>query len=96
MKEKTVEDHLVSEMEKAFPGLEQRKFEIQRNDPDRIFFLPGGRAVLVETKRPKKTLRPGQQRAINRFLKLGFEAYWADTKEKVDLLIERLKLGAGL
>jgi len=93
MKELTVEKHLVKKLKENFPTAEIRKYEAQRNDADRIILLPQGRCVFVETKRPKKDLRPGQERAFKRLHKLGFEAYVANTKELVDELIVFLKSG---
>jgi hypothetical protein len=65
--------------------------------PDRLAILPGGRAMLVELKRPKsKGRRKGQlspkQRIVLHLLQtLGMEAWHASTKEEID---ERLFRGA--
>lgn len=88
--EVSIEEYLVKQIKKHFSHFELRKFEAQRNDPDRLLFLPEGRAVLVEVKRPKADLRDGQIRAAKRFKALGFDVYSANTKEKVDDLIKTL------
>jgi hypothetical protein len=93
MKELSVEKYFVNKIAEAFPTAEVRKYECQMHDPDRILLLPGNRCVFVEVKRPGKDLRPGQERAFRRLHNLGFEAYVANTKEKVDLLIRHLKIG---
>lgn len=90
-KELTVEEHFIAEMKVAFPTAQVHKYEIRRGEPDRLCLLPGGRAVFVELKRPDGEPRPEQRRALQRLSDLGFEATWADTKDKVDALIARLK-----
>jgi len=92
-KEITVEQHFVDEMKKAFPTAQIHKYEIRRSEPDRICLLPGGRCVFVELKRPGKDLREEQVRAAKRLITLGFQHYTANTKEKVDRMVEYLKTG---
>jgi hypothetical protein len=90
VKEFVIEDYYVAQIEKHFPGSQTHKYEIRRTEPDRITLIPGGIAVFVELKRPKKEPREDQYRALERLTKLGFFADWANTKEGVDYLIERL------
>lgn len=90
IKEKTVEKHFCDEMQKAFPDCEIFKFEVRRGEPDRIVLLPGGRTFFVELKRPGESLRPEQERALQRKRNLGFEAYWANTKTMVDEIIFKI------
>jgi hypothetical protein len=92
MIEKIVEDYFIKQMKIHFPEAEIFKFEVRKNEPDRICFLPGGRTVFVELKRPGAKPRDGQIRALNRKKALGFEAYWADSKERVDEIISEIKL----
>lgn len=40
--------------------------------PDRIFWLPGGKPVLIEFKRPGGKISPKQQYQIDRLKKLGY------------------------
>ena len=90
-KETTVERYFVATLKEAFPEAQVHKYEVRRSEPDRLCLLPGGRAVFVELKRPKKTLRPEQARAAQRLQDLGFEVYWANTQETAAQLIEFLK-----
>ena len=90
-KEIAIEQYFVTALKGAFPEAQVHKYEVRRSEPDRLCLLPGGRAVFVELKRPKKTLRPEQVRAVQRLQDLGFEVYWANTTETVAQLIEFLK-----
>ena len=90
VKEKTVEDYFCKRVKEEFPGAEVLKFETRRGEPDRIALLPGGKAIFVELKRPGKLPRPEQERALQRKRDLGFYAYYANTKEMVDEILERL------
>lgn len=90
VKEFVIEDYYVAQIEKHFPGSQTHKYEIRRTEPDRITLIPGGITAFVELKRPKKEPRDEQYRALDRLAKLGFFADWANTKEGVDVLIERL------
>ena len=90
MRESTVEKHLADRV-KAIGG---RAYKFvspgRRNVPDRLVLLPGGRLVFVETKAPRKSLRPGQARERRRLEALGFVVEVAKTKEEVDGFIERV------
>jgi predicted Fe-S protein YdhL (DUF1289 family) len=89
-KEDTVEDHFVKEFKKAFPQGQIHKYEIRRSEPDRICLLPGGVTVFIELKRPGKELREEQERAARRLGDLGFDCYWANTKELVDKVVAEM------
>lgn len=91
VKEKTIEDYLCRRIREEFIGAEVLKFEARRGEPDRIILLPGGKTVFVEVKRPGKQPRPEQERALQRKRTLGFVALYANTKEKVEELVEILK-----
>ena len=90
VKEETVESYYLKAIAEAFPGSETVKYEVRRGEPDRLTLLPGGKAIFVELKRPNKHPRPEQERALERKRKLGFDAHYANTKEKVDALIAYL------
>ena len=91
VREHIIEKYYIDRMAEEFPGCITRKFEALTNDPDRITFLPNGRAVLVELKRPDKEPRSGQYRAIKRYNDLGIFTDWANSKPMVDALIEKIK-----
>lgn len=66
--------------------------------PDRIVLLPGGRALFVETKRPKGGRIEPMQQMWKKWLKeLGFQHYFIHDEDAVyylDLIIKDL-LGGG-
>lgn len=96
-KECVVEAYFITEFKKAFPQGQVHKYEIRRSEPDRICLLPGGVTVFIELKRPGKELREEQERAARRLGDLGFDCYWANTKELVDKAIAEMveKYGSG-
>lgn len=52
--------------------------------PDRIVFLPGGKIIFVELKRPGEKPTPLQDRIIGMLRGLGADVRVADSMEKVD------------
>src|ERR1700761_1630652 len=55
-------------------GIGSLKLNVQgrRNEPDRIFFVPGGKPLLIEFKRQGMYPRPGQQKRIEELVDLGY------------------------
>jgi hypothetical protein len=91
IKEDVIEDYLVLQVEKM--GGRAIKFNPHNNRglPDRICFFKGGFALLVEVKRPGLRPRKNQERQLQMFRRLGFQATWADTKARVDQVIAWVK-----
>lgn len=58
--------------------------------PDRIVFLPGGRAVYVELKAPGKKPTKLQEYQQERLRALGQDVRVIDSREAVDALIKEL------
>lgn len=58
--------------------------------PDRLVFLPGGRIVLVELKKPGGKLSLLQKKMRKKFNKLGFKYYIVDSYEKVEDMINEI------
>jgi hypothetical protein len=52
--------------------------------PDRIVFLPGGKIIFVELKRPGEKTTPLQDRIIEILRGLGADVRVVDSMEKVD------------
>lgn len=58
---------------------------------DRTAFLPGGRVIIAELKRPKYGRRAALQIArIEQLVAMGHEAYFLKTREEVDAVLCRL------
>ncbi len=91
IKEDEIEDYLVAEVAKM--GGEAIKMNPHNNRglPDRQCFFPGGFLLLVEVKRPGLRPRKNQERKLERFRKMGFQATWADTKKRVDEILAWVK-----
>ena len=91
MREKTVEQKLVSEVKKAggicpkwvAPGFD--------GVPDRIAMFPGGRIAFVEVKAPGKKPRPLQV-SVHRILeRLGFHTYVLDGTEQIKAILDEIE-----
>ena len=76
--ESYIEKHVVKAAEAA--GFMQRKISYvnRRGAPDRFFFGPGGRLILVEFKKGGEKPEPHQEREIARLRNLGFEVHVID------------------
>ena len=91
MREKTVEQKLVSEVKKAggicpkwvAPGFD--------GVPDRIVMLPGGRIAFVEVKAPGEKPRPLQAARHELLKRLGFRVYILDEIEKIGGIIDEIR-----
>lgn len=91
MREKTVEQKLVSEVKKAggicpkwvAPGFD--------GVPDRIVMLPGGRIAFVEVKAPGEKPRPLQAARHVLLRRLGFRVYILDEIEKIGGIIDEIR-----
>ena len=91
MREKTVEQKLVSEVKKAggicpkwvAPGFD--------GVPDRIVMLPGGRIAFVEVKAPGEKPRPLQAARHLLLRRVGFRVYILDEIEKIGGIIDEIR-----
>lgn len=91
MREKTVEQKLVSEVKKAggicpkwvAPGFD--------GVPDRIAMFPGGRIAFVEVKAPGEKPRPLQAARHVLLRRLGFRVYILDEIEKIGGMIDEIR-----
>lgn len=91
MREKTVEQKLVSEVKKAggicpkwvAPGFD--------GVPDRIVMFPGGRIAFVEVKAPGEKPRPLQAVRHELLRRLGFRVYILDEIEKIGGMIDEIR-----
>ena len=70
MKEKDIESTVSKWASKN--GLLHQKLLGEKGMPDRIFYTPGGKPVLVEFKKPNQSARKLQKYYHDRLMKLGF------------------------
>ena len=91
MREKTVEQKLVSAVKAAggicpkwvAPGFDGM--------PDRIVLLPHGRLAFVEVKAPGKKPRPLQESRHGMLRALGFKVYVLDRPEQIGGIIDEIR-----
>jgi hypothetical protein len=84
MKESTVEDHLVEQVEKRGGFCPKTVWLGRRGCPDREVVWPWGLIDKVETKRPKGgKYGAGQENAHKEYAKRGVPVYLLNTKGKV-------------
>lgn len=71
-------------------GFMQRKvvYMNRAGSPDRWFFGPGARLIIIEFKAPGKTPEPHQEREIKRLRDLGFEVHVIDSIDAGRALFE--------
>ena len=72
-------------------GVLQSKFTPagQRGWPDRIFWVAGGRPLLVEFKRKGKQLQKLQQHVVAQLESLNYDICWTDNYEEAIAAIQR-------
>ncbi len=89
MRERVIEEHLRLRVQQA--GGLALKFvsPSMRGVPDRIVFLPEGRIVLVELKRPGEVPEPHQARLHERLRRLGVCVLVLDSIESIDWIFSR-------
>lgn len=89
MREREIEQYLIRRVREA--GGLQRKFVSpgHRGVPDRIVVL-NGCVSFVELKAPGEDLRPDQVREHLKLRAAGANTYMFNTKETVDIFIERM------
>jgi hypothetical protein len=74
-------------------GIDNIKLKLfSRSYPDRLFFVPGGKPLMIEFKRPGEALRKFQAYTIKRLKKLGYDIEVCDSSEDaLKLVAYRLK-----
>lgn len=91
MREKQVEQNLVSEVKKRggiCPKWVSPSFD---GVPDRLVFLPNGKFGLVEVKAPGGKPRPLQVIRHKMFDRLGFKVHVLDSVEKIGEVIDEIE-----
>jgi hypothetical protein len=88
VKESTVEEYLVKQVELKGGICEKHVAPGRRDVPDRLVTWSWGAMDLVETKAPGKKPRAGQMRDHCERAKRGIPVYVLDTKLKVDRYVD--------
>lgn len=88
--ESPIEGWVVTEAESTL-GLTSIKLNLRGNRawPDRLFFVPGGRPVLIEFKRPGDDLRPLQVHRRNQLTRWGYDVFSTDDRNTAILYLTR-------
>lgn len=90
VKESTVEDYLVEQVEAHGAFCPKTVWLGRRGCPDREVVWPWGDIDKAETKRPKGgRYEAGQEQAHKDYAKRGVPVYLLNTKEKVDIYVLR-------
>ena len=73
-------------VKREFPAILALKIHV-RHWPDTVFFLPGGKTVFIEFKRPGQKPRFGQNAYLERLEKHGFDVHVVDDVDQgIDIL----------
>ena len=92
MREKSVEQRLQEEAKKIGGKAYKLSAAVDAGMPDRLVCIPGGKAIFVETKRPKGGRLSHIQRYRHKELRLmGFDVRVINTGEAVEEFIAECK-----
>ena len=92
MREKSVEQRLQEEVKKICGKAYKLSAAVDAGMPDRLVCIPGGKAIFVETKRPKGGRLSHIQRYRHKELQLmGFDVRVINTGEAVEEFIAECK-----
>lgn len=85
MLESAVEKYLCDRVREAGGFTRKVVYQGRKGAPDRHCYLPGGKLIIAECKRPEGgKLHPLQEAEINKLKAVGFEVHVINTKEQVD------------
>lgn len=90
MRETAVERYLRSRVEKLGGWCVKLVPASHSGLPDRIVFLPDGRTLLVETKRPGGSVRPVQTEVFGRLARINHPVAVLSSMDEVDQWIDAL------
>lgn len=68
-------------------------FRGRRGWPDKFYFFPGGRLLLVEYKRPGEEAEPDQKAIHRKLRRRGFQVLVIDQVEEARSMVRRFGLG---
>ena len=91
--EKNIEAYLVGKVEEAGGLCLKFTSHTETGYPDRLVLLPGGRTAWVELKSQGEKPRRIQEVRMEKLRLLGFDVHVADSKEKVNEIMEGFSRG---
>ena len=91
MREKYIEQQLVSEVKKQGGICPKCVCPNYAGMPDRLVFLPDGKFALVEVKAPGETPRPLQTSRHRLLRKLGFKVYVLDAPDQIGGILDEIR-----
>ena len=91
MREKTIEEKLVTAVKAAGGVCWKFTSPGTAGVPDRIVLMPSGRIGFVEVKAPGKKPRPLQRLRIKTLQRLGFKTFVLDSPEQIGGIIDAIR-----
>ena len=91
MREKTIEQKLVSEVKKRGGICPKWVFPSFDGMPDRIVLMPHSHVAFVEVKAPGEKPRPLQQSRHRMLRRLGFKVFVLDAIENIGGIIDEIQ-----
>lgn len=88
--EKSIETYLVRKVKSAGGLCLKFTSHVETGYPDRLLLMPGGRLAWVEVKSKGRKPRALQSLRMGELSRLGFSVRVADSKAKVDAILEGL------
>jgi hypothetical protein len=94
MKESAIEKYLVAQAKARGAFVRKVTYQGRKGAPDRWLFYPRGFLLIVELKRPGEKPEPLQLNEMQKLRNAGFYVAWADSREKVDAILDHAEMYA--
>ena len=94
MKESAIEKYLVAQAKARGAFVRKVAYHGRKGAPDRWLFYPRGFLLIVELKRPGEKPEPLQLDEMQKLRNAGFYVAWADSKERVDNILDHAEMYA--
>ena len=94
MKESVIEKYLAALAKARGAFVRKVTYQGRKGAPDRWLFYPHGFLLIVELKRPGEKPEPLQLDEMRKLRNAGFYVAWADSKERVDDILDHAEMYA--
>ena len=94
IKESAIEKYLVAQAKARGAFVRKVTYQGRKGAPDRWLFYPRGFLLIVELKRPGEKPEPLQLNEMQKLRNAGFYVAWADSKERVDDILDHAEMYA--